>query len=193
MLLVDDVLGVRPVLTDRAAAERLGAELVARYFARTPALPRYHARIAAERGLGAADMLRHDDARWIFSERELRTALVTHVHRELRTPGETLGGGVRERRQLHDYREPSGARRVLPGAFRAHELRGRLCGVVGRGASPGCAHAGRDGADALPCAVSVGTAIARELYALRDLRVVNVAIGDPETNAPAVVTRTRWL
>lgn len=38
--------------------------------------------------------------------------------------------------------------------------------------------------------VSVGTAMARELYALRDLRVVNVAIGDPEMEAPAVVTRS---
>jgi hypothetical protein len=36
---------------------------------------------------------------------------------------------------------------------------------------------------------SVGLAIARELYALRDLRVVNIAIGDLATDAPAIVTR----
>jgi hypothetical protein len=88
MLLVDDVLGVRPALTDRAAAERLGAALVTRYLARTPTLPHYHARVAAARGLGPDDVLRHDDARWIFSERELRAALVAHVHRALRGAGE---------------------------------------------------------------------------------------------------------
>jgi hypothetical protein len=37
--------------------------------------------------------------------------------------------------------------------------------------------------------VSVGTALARELYALKDLRVVNIAIGDPAADAPAIVTR----
>jgi hypothetical protein len=189
MLLVDDVLGVRPALTDRAAAERLGAALVARYLARTPTLPPYHARIAAERGLGANDMLRRDDTRWIFSERELRAALVTHVHRELRVPGEHSAVVC----------ESADSSTITV----SHPEHGAYCLVhsghtnCAGGYVELLAEAHRHGVRTLVAMVpmrclapvSVGTAMARELYPLGGLRVVNVAIGDPETNAPAVVTR----
>jgi hypothetical protein len=189
MLLVDDVLGVRPALTDRAAAERLGAELVARYFARTPTLPTYHARVARERGLGADDVLRRADTRWIFSERELRAALVAHVHRELRVAGDhsTVLCESADSSTITVSHPEHGAYclvhsghtncaggyvELLAEAYR-HGVRTLVAMVPMRCVAP----------------VSVGAAIARELYALRDLRVVNIAIGDPATGAPAVVTR----
>jgi hypothetical protein len=189
MLLVDDVLGVRPALADRVAAERLGAELVERYFARTPTLPRYHARIAAERGLGAPDMLRRDDTRWIFSERELRAALVAHVHRALRGAGEHSAVVC----------ESADSSTITV----SHPQHGAYCLVhsghtnCAGGYVELLAEAHRRGVRTLVAMipmrclapVSVGTAMARELYALHDLRVVNIAIGDPETDAPAVVTR----
>jgi hypothetical protein len=188
-VLVDDVLGVRPVLTDRAAAERLGAELVSRYFSRTPRLPPYHSRIAGERGLDEGDVLRRDDARWIFSERELRAALVTHVHRELRVAGERSAvlcesadsSTITVSHPDHGayclvhsgHTNCAGGYVELLAEARRHGVRTLVAMIPMRCLAP----------------VSVGTAIARELYALRDLRVVNIAIGDPEMDVPAVVTR----
>ncbi len=189
MVLVDDVLGVRPALADRSAAERLGAELVARYFARTPELPPYHARIAAERGLGDGDVLRRDDTRWIFSERELRAALVTHVHKELRSLGDHAAVLC----------ESADSATITV----SHPDHGAYCLVhsghtnCAGGYVELLAEAHRRGVRTLVAMVpmrclapvSVGTAIARELYELNDFTVVNVAIGDPETGAPAVVAR----
>jgi hypothetical protein len=189
MLLVDDVLGVRPALADRGAAERLGAELVARYLARTPALPPYHERVAERHGLAAGDVLRRDDTRWIFSERELRSALVTHVHHELRSPGD------------HAAVLCESADNATTTV--SHPEHGAYCLVhsghtnCAGGYVELLAEAHRRGVRTLVAMVpvrclapvSVGTAIARELYELHDFKVVNVAIGDPETGVPAVVAR----
>lgn len=189
MVLVDDVLGVRPALADRGAAERLGAELVARYFARTPELPPYHAAAMSARGLGADDVLMRDASRWIFSERELRAALVTHVHRELRDTGEHSAVLC----------ESADSATITV----SHPEHGAYCLVhsghtnCAGGYVELLAEAHRRGVRKLVsmvpmrclAPVTVGTALARELYALKELTVVNVAIGDPATGAPAVVSR----
>ncbi|MBI3568499.1 MAG: hypothetical protein HY084_09915 [Gemmatimonadetes bacterium] len=189
MVLVDDVLGVRPALDDRAAAERLAAVLVARYLERTPALPPYHARTLAAHGLGAEHLLRRDETRWLFSERELRAALVSHVHRELRSTGEH--GAV--------LCESADSSTITV----SHPDHGAYCLVhsghtnCAGGYVELLAEAHRRGVRTLVAMVpmrclapvSVGTSLARDLYALEGFTVVNVAIGDPETDAPAIVTR----
>lgn len=188
MVLVDDVHGVRPALADRSTAERLGAELVSRYLARTPELPRYHGRVAADRGVGPEHILRQSDSRWIFAERELRAALVKHVQREVRvgssqTPlresadGSTITVTHPERGPyclVHSgHTNCAGGVMELLAAVRRRGIRVLVTMVPLRCLGP----------------VSVGTMLARELYPVADLRVVNIAIGDPATKAPAVVTR----
>ena len=189
MVLVDDVLGVRPALANRAAAEKLGAELVARYFARTPELPAYHAGVARAHGLGAEQILRRDDTRWLFSERDLRAALVTHVHRELRGAGEHTA-------VLCESADSSTITVSHPehGAYcLVHSGHTNCAGGYGEVLAEAHRRGVRSLVSMVPmrclAPVSVGTALARELYALNDLRVVNVAIGDPTVDAPAVVSR----
>ena len=189
LLLVDDVLGVRPALADRSAAERLGAELVRRYLAATPRLPAWHARVLAGHALGGDAVLPWSDARWLFSERELRAALVTHVQRELRTTGEHSA-------VLCESADSSTITVSHPdhGAYcLVHSGHTNCAG----GYVELLAEAYRRGVRTLVAMVpmrclapvSVGTALARELYALEGLRVVNIAIGDPGAGAAAVVTR----
>jgi hypothetical protein len=79
LVLVDDLQFVRPALPDRGARERLGAALAADYLRRNSTLPGFHSRELESRGINTDRLVRNDDARWIFSERELREAAVVRI------------------------------------------------------------------------------------------------------------------
>jgi hypothetical protein len=79
LVLVDDLQYVRPALPDRGARERLGAALSADYLRRTPTLPGFHARELDSRGVRESRVVKHESARWLFSERELRHAAVERI------------------------------------------------------------------------------------------------------------------
>ena len=189
MVLVDDVLGLRPTIADRSTAERLSAALAQRYLSQHPTLPSFHARVLARAGLDERSVLRRSDDRWMFSERECRGALVTHVHRELRS-SETHAAGLCE--------SADGATITV-----SHPEHGAYCLV--HAGNTNCAggyveviaEAHRRGVRTLlamipmRCAAPVhaGTALARSLYALEQLQVVNIAIGDVNDEALVHISR----
>lgn len=91
--LVDDIQFIRPVTTDRSAAERLAAALAADYLERVPELPGYHLRELGARGLSVDRVLRNSDRHWSFSERTLRLAAVRRL-RQLLDGGAGAPGGL---------------------------------------------------------------------------------------------------
>ncbi|MFI5310514.1 MAG: hypothetical protein ACHQQ3_04740 [Gemmatimonadales bacterium] len=188
LVLVDDIQFVRPALEDRSAAERLGAALAADYLRRHTPLPAYHARVLHERGLGVDSVLAHSDRRWLFSERELRTALVDALKARLR-PGEPRPAGLTESadQSMITVADPEYGEYCLVHSGHTNCAGGfveLLSDVRRRGVARLIALV------PMRCLgpITVGTALATRLFALQGLEVVNVAVPDVSTGASASVT-----
>jgi hypothetical protein len=189
LVLVDDIQFVRPTLEDRAAAERLGAALATNYLDRVRTLPESHARALRDRSLGSADILRHDDDRWVFSERELRVAAVEHLRERLHAAGGAgalLTANADESRI--DVAVPGQAEYCLVHSGRTNCAGGYLellSEVYRRGIRTLIALV------PMRCLgpVTVGTALAHRLYPLDALSIVTVAVPDISTGAHAAVVR----
>ncbi|HYV96391.1 MAG TPA: hypothetical protein VE967_02925 [Gemmatimonadaceae bacterium] len=187
VVLVDDIQFVIPGVVDRRTQEQLAAALAAHYMRATPALPAFHARVLADRGLSECDVLKQDAARWTFSERELRIAHVRRV-RELvrgdRAPRELVANDDLTRivvtsAEHGEYCLVHSGRTTCAGGY--VEL---LCALYERGV--------RRLFTLVPmrclAPIAVGTELAKGLLALDGLSVVNVAIPDVASGLPAQVT-----
>jgi hypothetical protein len=190
LVLVDDIQFVRPVLNDRAAGERLGAALARDYIDRVRGLPTFHARVLAECALGEQDLVRHDEHRLVFSERELRAAAVQRLRAQLQVQsaaGAYLTASADESRidvslpELGEYcLVHSGHTNCAGGYF---EL---LAQMHKRGVSTFIALV------PMRCLgpVTVGTALAQRVLDTTGLSVVTVAIPDSASEARAAVVRS---
>lgn len=187
LVLVDDVQFVRPALADRAAAERLGAALASGYFQRNASLPRWHARALAARGLGGDEVLRRSVSQSLFSERELRAALVRRLKSLLHSGDPHAEGlaatGDRSRITVSD---PEFGEYCLVHAGHTNCAGGfmeLLADVHERGV--------RKLVSLVPMRclgpITVGTALGRRLFGLGGLDVVSVAVPDAATGLPASV------
>jgi hypothetical protein len=190
LVLVDDIQFVRPVLSDRAAGERLGAALARNYLDRVRGLPTFHARVLAERALSEQCLVRHDEQRLVFSERELRVAAVHRLRAQLQVQnaaGAWLTASEDESRidvklpEFGDYcLVHSGHTNCAGGYF---EL---LAQMHKRGVNTLIALV------PMRCLgpVTVGTALARRVLDTTGLSVVTVAIPDSASEASAAVVRS---
>ena len=192
LVLVDDIQYVRPALADRGARERLGAALASSYLHRMQSLPAFHAHALREHALGADDVVRHHDSRWVFAERELRAGAVAR-----------LRALVEERRGAMPLVESDDQSRIHV-ALQGH---GDYCLV--HSGNTNCAggylellaEAHRRGVRKfiglvpMRCLgpVSVGTALAVPLLGLEGLSVVNVGVPDVTAGVDAVVVRESTL
>jgi hypothetical protein len=190
LVLADDIQFVRPALADRSAAERLGAAVVAHYFATTPRLPAYHTRTLESSGIATGAVLACRDDRWLFSERELRSAAVRRLRAHAASGDDrasaalnasTDGSTITVTTPEHgDYCLVHSGHTTCAGGYvellaDLHE-RGiqRLIALVPmRCLGP----------------ITLGTSLAFQLLGLRGLSVVNVAIPDVTTGARAAVAR----
>jgi hypothetical protein len=190
LVLVDDIQFVRPVLNDRAAGERLGAALARDYLDSVRGLPTFHARVLAKRALGEEHLVRHDEQRLVFSERELRIAAVQRLRAQLQVQnaaGACLTASADESRidvslpELGEYcLVHSGHTNCAGGYF---EL---LAQMHKRGVSTFIALV------PMRCLgpVTVGTALAQRVLDTTGLSVVTVAIPDSDSEAKAAVVRS---
>jgi hypothetical protein len=189
LVLVDDIQFVRPPLEDRGAGERLGAALAASYLRRMRTLPESHARDMRERSIEAARVLRHDDGRWVFSERELRTEAVKHLR-------ERLHAGSSANARLTSSADESRIDVTVPGQTEyclVHSGRTNCAGGYLELLSDVHRRGVRTLIALVPMRclgpVTVGTALAHRLYALDGLSIVTVAVPDISTGADAAVMR----
>ncbi|MES1259862.1 MAG: hypothetical protein ABUL71_04640 [Gemmatimonadota bacterium] len=189
VVLVDDIQMVRPLVADRGSAERLAAAIAAQYLDTVRDLPAYHARELAGHGVAADRTLRRSAERALFSERELRRDV---VHR-LRTAvagsngngaslatsdnGSTITAMVRGEGECSlvqsGHATCAGGYVELVSALYDRGIR-KLVSLV-----------------PMRCLgqVALGTRLARALFPLDGLTVVNVAIGDTGATTSAVVDR----
>jgi hypothetical protein len=179
LVLVNDWQFVKPPAGLRRAAEREAAALRSQYFSHTRTLPEYHLRILREAGLTGDDVLKGTEEQWLFSESELRTALVRSVARLFEEEKATERG-------LTKHYQPSGDPIVSVCADLGAEMDLIFCG------STNCAgeiiellRVLRERNVGLlvnlyprPCfgQVSTGTMLAGQIYGLEGMRIVNVAI-----------------
>ena len=190
LVLVDDVAFVRPLAGDVSVRERLGASLATSYLERLTALPVYHTGALAAGGLCAESICKLRDDRWVFSERELRMA---HVRR-LR--GLLHSGEAGSRLTASSDESEITAHSVDHGDHcLVHSGRTNCAG----GYLELLATLGERGVKRLMALVpmrclapiSVGTALAGDLFSLHGLSVVNVAVPDALSDAP-VATIGNW-
>jgi hypothetical protein len=192
LVLVDDIQYVRPALPERGARERLGAALSSSYLHRMQTLPAFHARALREHALGADDIVRNHDTRWVFAERELRASAVTRLRALVDDP--------RGAAPLSSSDDQSRIHFALPG-------HGDYCLV--HSGNTNCAGGYLEllaeayqrgvrkfiGLVPMRCLgpVSVGTALAFPLLGLDGLTVVNVGVPDVTAGVDAVVVRESTL
>ncbi|HKS04952.1 MAG TPA: hypothetical protein VJR92_01455 [Gemmatimonadaceae bacterium] len=189
LVLVDDLQFVIPVLDDRRMQERLADALVTQYLAATPTLPRFHMHRLTAHGLDERDMLKNNNGRWIFSERELRIAHVRHLRDVLSK--DPARAGVRATPDMShitvtseehgEYCLVHSGRTTCAGGY--VEL---LSDVFSRGI--------RRLITLVPMRclgpITVGTALSSDLLGLDELNVVNVAVPDVASGLAAAVTRS---
>jgi hypothetical protein len=187
LVLVDDVQFVRPALEDRDAAERLGVALSANYLERNSALPPWHARVLRESGLGIESILRQSPRRSLFSERELRAALVRHLKAQLRDGDARMTGlSTSADRSMITITDTEHGEYCLVHSGHTNCAGGfveLLADVHRRGVRKLIS------LTPMRCLgpITVGTALASRLFGLEGLRVVNVAVPDISTGVPASV------
>jgi hypothetical protein len=189
VVMVDDIQFVRPVNSERSMTERLAAALARDYLTRVRELPSYHAATLQRHQLDPARVVRWASDRWLFSERELRQAAVHHLRQHVAVPGGKRAGvtstdngntvNVRLPEQ-GDYCLVQSGHTSCAGGY--VEL---LSTLYQRGVRKLIA--------LVPARclgqVALGTELARHLYDLKELQVVNVALPDHESGAAAIVSR----
>jgi hypothetical protein len=190
LVLVDDIQFVRPVLDDRAAGERLGAALASNYLDRVRCLPEFHTRALRERALGDECIVRRDERRWLFSERELRAAAVTHLREQLHAQGAANCGLTANADESRiDVTLPEFGEYCLVHSGNTNCAGGYLellWEVHRRGARTFIALV------PMRCLgpVTVGTSLAGRIFGHGGLSVLTVAIPDAMSGANAAVTRS---
>jgi hypothetical protein len=190
LVLVDDVAFVRPLAGDISVREKLGAALATRYLEGVTALPAYHTDMLVANHLDGDSVCKMRQDRWVFSERELRIA---HV------------------RRLRGLLHSGEAGNRLTASFDESEIR-----VHTEGHGDHClVHSGRTNCAGgylellatleergvkrlialvpMRCLAPIagGTALAGDLFSLRGLSVLNVAVPDALSDAP-VATVGNW-
>lgn len=179
MVLVNDWQFVQSPTEARRDSERTAAKMRDQYFAARRSLPDYHLRMLHEHGLTEADVLKATGDQWLFSESALRIALGRSVSK-------LFSEGRAESCGLTKHFQPSGDPVISICADIGTEMDLIFCG------STNCAgeviellrELNERGIGLLvnlyprPCLaqVSTGTMLAGQLYGLRGMRIVNVAI-----------------
>jgi hypothetical protein len=183
VVLTDDIQFIRPAVGNKATAEKLAAALAVNYLEQNPSLPPFHRRLLDEHHLTDGVVLAHSSRRAVFSERELRIAAVRHLRQELAegrgsdleasADGQTVTVTLPEHGDyclVHSGRTTcAGGYIELLAALHARGVRKLISMVPMRCVGP----------------VGLGTVLARRLFPLSDLEVVNVAIPDPSLMLPA--------
>jgi len=190
LVLVDDVAFVRPLAGDVSIRERLGASLATSYLERVTALPDYHTDTLAGSGLCAESVCKLRDDRWVFSERELRMAHVRRLRGLLHSgeAGNKLTASSDESEitahsvdhgdhcLVHSGRTNcAGGYLELLATLEERGVKRLMALVPMRCLAP----------------ISVGTALAGDLFSLHGLSVINVAVPDALSDAP-VATIGNW-
>jgi hypothetical protein len=187
VVLLDDVQFVRPALDDHGAAERLGAALATTYLRRHTRLPSWHTRVMAEHRIGTGDILTRSEVQWLFSERELRAALVQQLKAMLRS-GDPRAAGLAASadRSSITITDPAYGEYCLVHSGHTNCAGGfvqLLADVHARGV--------RKLITLVPMRclgpISMGTALGGRLFGLQGLEVVNVAVPDVSAGLPASV------
>ena len=188
LVLVDDISFVRPLLGDTRVREKLGDALASRYSEAVTQLPPYHLDALTSNGLGAAHVFRQTDARWTFSERELRIAHVRRLkamlkagtHRGVLAANDdasditvTLPEHGEHRLVQSGHTNCAGGYMELISSLHERGVRRLISLVPMRCLGP----------------LVVGTTLARGLFAIDDFTIVNVAVPDVGAGVPAAVTR----
>lgn len=188
-VLVDDIQFMRPAIADRSSAERLAAALARDYLAAVPRLPGYHLDALAHRRLATERILLHDAQQWLFSERGLREAAVRRVRRE-------FNAGAAERSGLTSADNGNTLNVALPDHGDYCLVHSGHTGCAG-GYGELLATLHERGVRRLIAfvpqrclgQVALGSDLVRQLYDLRDLAVVNVAVPDTRIGASLIVSR----
>jgi hypothetical protein len=190
LVLLDDVAFVRPLAGDVSVRERLGAMLATSYLDRVTALPAYHTDALAASGLCPESVCKQREDRWVFSERELRIAHVKRLRGLLHSgeAGDRLtasSDGSEITVHTADYGDHclvhsgrtncAGGYMELLASLEERGVKRLLALVPMRCLAP----------------IAVGTALAAELFSLRGLSVLNVAVPDALSDAP-VATVGSW-
>ena len=188
VVLVDDVQFVRPQLNDRGLSERLAAELAANYLSSTmPQLPVYHARELAASTIADNRIVRASDNEWLFSERQLRIDSVRHLRQHVAADasspnhlvssadGNTVSVSLTDG---GDYCLVHSGRTSCVGGYIELLSRLHMQGIRKLIALVPMRCLGQ---------IALGTTLARQLFALHNLDVVNVAVPDPAVGLPAHV------
>jgi hypothetical protein len=184
VVLMDDVQFVRPQLNDRGLSERLAAELAAGYLDAVPRVPAYHAGELAAHGIADECILQASAQQWLFSERQLRIDAVRHLRQHhdsdasrltSSADGSTVSVALADG---GDYCLIHSGRTSCVGGY--IELLSRL---HARGVRKLVAMV------PMRCLgqIALGTSLARQLFGLANLTVVNVAVPDPAVGLPAHV------
>jgi len=186
LVLVDDVTFMRPLAGDTHIRERLGDALATQYLGALPTLPAFHREELAAHALDDSRMLKHADARWVFSERELRVAHVRRLKAVLRSGSakDMLTASNDESEitvKLSEYGDHclvhsgrtncAGGYLELLASLHDRGIRRLVALVPMRCLAP----------------IAVGTSLAKDLFSLHDLSVVNVAVPDALSDAPVAV------
>jgi hypothetical protein len=190
VVLMDDVQFVRPQLNDRGLSERLAAELAAGYLDAVPRVPPYHARELAAHGIADECILQASAHQWLFSERQLRIDAVRHLRQH-------HGSDAREGSRLISSADGSTVSVALAdGGDYCLIHSGRTSCVGGYIELLSRLHARgvRKLVAMVPMRclgqIALGTLLARRLFDLANLSVVNVAVPDPAVGLPAHVVPT---
>jgi hypothetical protein len=188
LVLVDDIQFVIPALDDRRLQERLADVLVSQYYSGTPTLPRFHLHGLAAHGLDGASVVKQNPERWLFSERELRTAHVRHLRQVLRSG--PAREGVRATPDMShitvsseehgEYCLVHSGRTTCAGGYvellsevHSRGIRRLITLVPMRCLGP----------------ITVGTALSADLFGIDELTVINVAVPDVTSGVSAAVSR----
>jgi hypothetical protein len=188
LVLLDDLTFVRPLLGETRVREKLGDALASQYLQSVPHLPAYHLGTLAANKLGDAQVLKHSDARWTFSERELRVAHVRRLKALLKSGDAgsalnansdateitvTLGEDASHCLVQSSHTNCAGGYMELIATLHERGVRRLISLVPMRCLGP----------------LVVGTSVARDLFAIGDFGIVNVAIADVLSDVPAAVMR----
>jgi len=188
LVLVDDVSFVRPLLGDTRVREKLGDALASKYLSAVTRLPEYDLDALSGNGLSDAKMFKQSDARWTYSERELRIAHVRRLKTMLKENKHngalsmnadasditvTLPEHGEHRLVQSGHTNCAGGYMELIASLHERGVRRLISLVPMRCLGP----------------LVVGTTLARGLFAIDDFTIVNVAVPDVGAGVPAAVTR----
>jgi hypothetical protein len=190
LVLVDDVTFVRPLLGDTRVREKLGDALASQYLQAVTQLPSYHLDALAGNGLTAEQVCKQSDARWTFSERELRIAHVRRLKALIKSG--SAGSVLKANPDASEitvtlaehgdhclvqsgHTNCAGGYMELVASLYERGVRRLISLVPMRCLGP----------------LVVGTSLANNLFALDDLTIVNVAVPDVLSDVPAAVMTTR--